>query len=140
MTKINLREFYPRYYNEDCFAEVSVEVAAELLSNKRYEETYSRTIRREKVYSLDMDDGTETAAFICSTDNPEAVIEMMERHCGLCRALNSLPEIQGQRIDAHYLIGISQQEIANAEGVTKGSVSISIARGLKAMRKFLNKN
>jgi len=134
MTKINLRDFYP-FYNEDYFVEVSEIVEIELTADKRYEETYNRTIRREKVYSLNRDDGTESASFVCSIDNPEAVIEMMEKHCSLCRALNSLPEIQGRRIDAHFILGMSQQEIAAAEGVTKGSVSISITRGLKAMRK-----
>jgi RNA polymerase sigma-70 factor (ECF subfamily) len=64
---------------------------------------------------------------------------MMERHCRLCRALNSLPEIQGRRIEAHYILGKSQAEIAKAEGVTKGSVSISIQKGLEAMKKYLKK-
>jgi len=62
---------------------------------------------------------------------------MMERHCRLCCALNSLPEIQGRRIEAHYILGQTQKEIAEAEGVTKGSVSISITRGLEAMKIFL---
>jgi len=57
----------------------------------------------------------------------------------LCRALNSLPEIQGRRIEAHYLLGMSQRQIAEAEGVSLNSVSISIRRGLQAMKNYLNK-
>ena len=64
----------------------------------------------------------------------------MERHCRLCRALNKLPEIQGRRVEAHYLLGHSQKEIAKTEGVTKGSVSESIKKGLAAMRKYLEEN
>jgi len=141
MIKINLREFYPLYYSEDCFVEVTIEVEAELVAGRRYQKTHDQRVRRNKsFYSLDAEDGIEAAAVIHSPDNPEAVIDMVEEFCGLCRALNSLPEIQGRRIDAHYILGISQQEIAITEGVTKGSVSISITRGLQAMRKFLKEN
>jgi len=49
-----------------------------------------------------------------------------------------LPEIQGRRIEAHYLLGMSQSEIAKKDGVTRGSVFISITRGLDAMKIFLN--
>ena len=68
------------------------------------------------------------------------MLDLMERHCRLCHALNKLPEIQGRRVEAHYLLGQSQKEIAKAEGVTKGSVSESIKKGLAAMRKYLEEN
>ena len=55
---------------------------------------------------------------------------------GLCCALNHLPPVQGQRIDAHYLLGWSIREIALAENVSCRAVQISIDRGLRAMRKF----
>jgi len=115
--------------------EVSDEIAAELRAGKRHENTHKRITRRFKVLSLDAEDGTEAAASVHSTDNPEALLEMMERHCGLCRALNSLPEIQGRRVEAHYLLGKSVQEIAKVEGVSDSSVKESLDRGIKAMRK-----
>ena len=62
---------------------------------------------------------------------------MMENHCDLCRALNSLPEIQGRRVEAYFILGKTQTEIAEAEGVTKESVNIAIMRGLAAMKKYL---
>ena len=136
MTTINLRDFYP-FYTHDEFVEVSDEVAAELAADKRYQRTYERNVRRDKVYSLDADDGTEAAAFACYNDSPERIFDMMERHCGLCHALNSLPEIQGRRIEAHFLLGQSQKEIAEAESVSINSVSLSIRRGLLAMKKYL---
>ena len=134
-TTINLRDFYS-WYAHDEYVEVSDEIAAELFSDKRYNKTHERTIRRNKVLSLDAADGTETAAIACNSDNPEAILEMMERHCRLCCALNFLPETQGRRIEAHFLLGKSQAEIAKAEGVSKKSVSVSITRGLAAMKIF----
>ena len=135
-TTINLRDFYP-WYTHDEFMEVPEAIAAELFADKRYAQTHERTQRRNKVHSLDAADGTEEAASVQSYDSPEAVYEMMERHCRLCQALNSLPESQGQRIEAHYLLGKSQVEIAEAEGISKMAVSKSITKGLVAMKIFM---
>jgi len=138
MAQVNLRDYYPSEYKDDHFIEVSDEVAAELLADKRYENAYKRRVLYNKShYSLDADDGIEASSFACHSDNPEVIFFCMERFCNLCRALNSLPEVQGRRIEAHYLLGMSQRAIARAEGVTKGAVSISITRGLAAMKKFM---
>ena len=108
MATINLRKFYP-FYNEDYFIEVSDEIAAELEKAERLERNYIRRHFYNKAhYSLDADDGIETAAIYCCEMSPWAVVEMMDRHCRLCQALNSLPEIQGRRIEAHYIFGKSQ--------------------------------
>jgi len=138
MATINLRVFYP-WYTHDEFVEVSDEVAAELFADRRYQKTHERTIRRNKVLSLDAEDGIEATACLYSTDIPEAVFDMMERHCGLCHALNSLPEKQGTRIEARYILGKTQKEIAMAEDVSEEAVSKSIEKGLAAMKKYLNK-
>jgi len=55
----------------------------------------------------------------------------------LCRALNSLPEAQGKRIEAHYILGMSKADIAKAEGVRESAVRESIERGLQNMKKYL---
>ena len=138
MTTINLKNYY-YWYTQDEFIEVSDEVAAELEADKKYERAYQRrTFYNKAHFSLDAEDGIEAAAVVCYNDSPERIFDMMERHCGLCRALNSLPEIQGRRIEAHYLLGKSQKEIAEAEGVSLNSVSLSLRRGLQAMKKYLN--
>ena len=137
---INLREFYP-WYTHDEFVEVSDEVAAELHADKRYEKNHEQRIRRNKAYySLDVDDGIEASAVACHNDNPERIFAMMENHCDLCRALNSLPEIQGRRVEARYLLNKSVQEIAAAEGVSESSVKESLDRGLRAMKKVMKNN
>jgi RNA polymerase sigma-70 factor (ECF subfamily) len=137
MTTINLKNYYP-WYTQDEFIEVSDEVAAELAADKRYEKQHRERMRRNKsFYSLDAED-TEKITFVSFNDSPERIFDMKERFCGLCRALNTLPEIQGRRIEAHYLLGQSIKEIAEAEGVSINSICISIRRGLKAMKNYLN--
>jgi len=139
-TTINLRDFYA-WYALDELLEVSQDVAEALLDGKRYDKNHERSMRRNKVLSLDADDGTATtAANIHCNDNPEAVFEMKERFCRLCYALNSLPAIQGRRVEAHFLLGKSIQDIAKTEGVSESSVKESINRGLKSMRKNFSNN
>lgn len=60
----------------------------------------------------------------------------MERHCRLCRALNELPESQGRRVEAHYLLGKSVREIAKEEGIGERNVRKSIQRGLEGKKIF----
>lgn len=137
MALINLREFYP-WYTWDEFVEVPDVVAGELFADRRYQKTHERKMRYHKVHSLDAEDGTEEIASIKISSSPEVLLEIKEQHCQLCQAINSLPEIQGKRIEAHYLRGLSQVQIAKNEGVTKGSVNNSITRGLAAMKIKIN--
>jgi len=132
---INLRDFYP-WYVTDVFLEVSEEVAAELQADRRYEKNHERIQRRYKVHSLDAEDGTEEAvAMECHSNNPEAVFKMIDNHCRLCCALNTLPKTQGRRVEARYLFGNSVQKIAITESVSLSSIKESIERGIKTMRK-----
>ena len=137
MAIINLRDFYP-WYTCDEFIEVSEEIAAELLTDKRYQKTHERTLRRNKVHSLDAEDSIEAEAII-RINSTEEVFEVTERHCDLCRALNDLPEKQGKRIEARFIFGVSQKEIADAEGISEEAVSKSIGKGLAAMKNYLKK-
>lgn len=137
MTMINLKEFY-YWYEHDEFVEVSDEVAAELLAGRRLEKNCQRKMYRYNAnYSLDADNGIEASVMSDQDDSPERIMEMKDRYCDLCRALNSLPEIQGRRIEARYMLGKSQTEIAKSEGVCMNSVNGSIVRGLRAMKKYL---
>ncbi len=53
-------------------------------------------------------------------------------------AMASLPDKQGKRIYAHYILGISKSDIARAEGVSKSRISESIERGLRNMELLLS--
>ena len=139
MKIINLREFY-YWYDHDEFIDVADNVAAELFNEKRSQKAQERQMYRYRAnYSLDADNGIEASAIVHITNDPNEILEMKERHCHLCQALNSLPDIQGRRIEAYLILGMSQAEIAKAEGVTKGAVSLSITKGLAAMKKYLKK-
>ena len=139
MKTINLRDYYP-FYTQDTFLEVPDEVAASLAEAERLERNYMRRMFYNKAqYSLDAEDGIEASATERLALSPEALLDLMERHCHLCRALNELPELQGRRVEAHYLLGKSVQEIATAEGVGERNVRKSIQRGLERMKKFLKK-
>ena len=112
MTTINLKDFY-YWYTQDQFIEVSDEVAEVFVSDARHEMAYQRRLSRHKAqYSLDCDDGIEYSACL-HEPTPQELLERMELFIRLWNALNSLPEIQGRRIDAHIILGKSIKEIAN---------------------------
>ena len=139
MTIINLRDFY-YWYTQDEYIEVSDDVAEALRASVRYEAAYQRRLTRHKAqYSLDCEDGIEYSACL-HEPTPQEVLELKERFIRLWNALNCLPEIQGRRVDAHFILGMTYREIAQAEGVDKSSVRESVLGGLKSMKKYLQKN
>lgn len=139
MTTINLREFYP-WYIEDQFIEVTDEVAEELRAGRRAEAAHAERVRYNKAYySLDAEDGIEYSA--CLRDpTPQELLERAELFFHLWNALNTLPEVQGRRVDAHVILGMSYRKIARAEGVNWSSVRESVRAGLADMKKYLQEN
>lgn len=136
MTTINLRDYYP-FYTHDCFIDVPDEVAELFKEFDRKEAAYRlRTYRHKAYYSLDRNDGIEHEALFVSLSPHELYerkVSMQELHA----AISSLPDKQAKRVYAHFILGMSQTEIAKAEGVSKMAVSYSIERALKSMEKFL---
>lgn len=136
MKKINLRDLYPFYHN-DLFVEISDEVAAALAEAERMERNYICRVYWNKAYfSLDAGDGIEHEALFVAL-SPCELYERKITAQELRAALNALPDTQGRRVYAHYILGLSKTEIARAEGVAKSRVSESIERGLRNMEKFL---
>ena len=83
-------------------------MAEALRASVRYEDAYQRRLTRHKAqYSLDCEDGIEYSACL-HEPTPQEVLELKERFIRLWNALNSLPEIQGRRIDAHIILGIGK--------------------------------
>lgn len=139
MATINLRDFYP-WYTRDEYLEVPDEIAEELRADKRYEAAYRRRVTYHKAqYSLDCNDGIEYSACL-HEPTPQEVLDMKERFFLLWNALNSLPEIQGRRVDAHLILGKSYRQIAREEGVDKSAVRCSVESGIKRMKKYLREN
>lgn len=134
--KINLRDYYP-FCNHDIFVDIPSEIAAVLLEAERLEEAYRRRMYRYNAqYSLDRDDGIEH-----DIDSiPLSPYEVYERKVTvqqLYAAIAILPEKQGKRIYAHYVLGLSKSEIARIEGVSEKNIRKSISQGLRNMELFL---
>ena len=139
MTTINLKDFY-YWYTQDQFIEVTEEVAEALRASVRYEAAYQRRLTRHKAqYSLDCEDGIEYSACL-HEPTPQEVLELKERFIRLWNALNSLPEIQGRRVDAHLILKKSYRQIAREEGVDKSAVRCSVKCGIDRMKKYLQEN
>ena len=139
MTTINLKVFYP-WYAHDEYIEVSDEVAAELMAGRRCEAAHAERVRYNRAfYSLDCGDGLEYTACL-HEPTPQELLDRAELFVRLWNALNSLPEIQGRRVDAHLILGKSFRQIAWEEGVSKSAVRDSVHCGLESMKKYLRKN
>lgn len=136
MAKINLRDYYP-FYNSDFFIEIPDEINDALLEAERLENNYIRRRFYNKAhYSLDANDGIEKDILFV----PLTLYEIYEQKVTaeqLHAAMAILPDKQGKRIYAHYILGISKSAIARAEGVSKSRISESIERGLRNMKLFL---
>ena len=136
MQKINLRELYPDMYKTDRFLEVTDEVQAVFLSDKRAEAAHERQMYRYKAqYSLDCDNGIEDAV-VHRSPTPEEVLEDKQLRDQLYAAVMELPDKQAKRIYARYYLGMSVSEIAAAEDVDPSRVRDSIRRGLKQLAKY----
>ena len=139
MTTINLKDFYP-WYTHDEYIEVSEEVAEELHTSRRREAAHAERVRYNKAfYSLDCDDGIEYTACL-HEPTPQELLDRVELFVRLWNALNSLPEIQGRRVDAHLILGKSYRQIAREEGVDKSAVRCSVKCGIDRMKKYLQEN
>ena len=136
MAVINLWDYYP-FYTSDCFMEVSEEVAEMFKEFDRKEAAYRlRTYRHKAYYSLDRDDGLEhEAVFVALSPHElyERKVTMQELHA----AIASLPNKQAKRIYAHFILGMTKQDIARAEGVHEKVVRVAIERGLRRLEKIL---
>ena len=136
MQKINLRELYPDIYKTDTFLEVTDEVQAVFLSDKRAEARYLRRMYNYKAhYSLDCDNGIEKA-IVHHLPTPEEILENQQFRDQLYAAVMALPDKQAKRIYARFYLGMTPTEIAKAEGVDVSRVRDSIRRGLKHLAKL----
>ena len=138
MKKINLRDYYP-YYTQDMIVEVPDEVADILREYKLAEAAYFlRTYRHKAYFSLDYDINVEHEAMVLVL-TPADIFDQKEEYARLYEALASLPEKQRNRITSHFLLGMSLSDIAKSEGTGVSSVHEGIQRGLRRLKKILEK-
>ena len=146
MQKINLRELYPDIYKTDTYLEISDEVQAVFLADKRAEARYLRQVYNYKAhYSLDCDNGIENAILMKPQTpvqhplTPEEILEDKQLRDQLYAAVMELPDKQAKWIYARFYLGMTIKEIAKVEGVDLSWVYKSIKRGLKRLRKKVQK-
>ena len=139
LKRINLRELYPDYYQTDIFIDIPEEVLAVIAEETRAEAAEKRQKYRYRAqYSLDVGDGIEEAT-LHQLPNPETILETYQQHEELYAAIMSLPEKQAKRIYARFFLGLTINEIAKIEGVSKSRVSESIRTGLEKLKIFFLK-
>ena len=139
MQKINLRELYPDIYKTDTYLEVTDEVQAVFLADKRAEALYLRQMYNYKAqYSLDCDNGIEKAV-VQNPPTPEEILENKERRHQLYTAVMELPDKQAKWIYARFYLGMTVKEIAQAESIDPSWVYKSIKQGLKRLAKKIEK-
>lgn len=136
MARINMRDYYP-FYQDDEYVEVSDELAAEMAQWERTERSQKRKKYRYRAnYSLDW--GNRIGQYVVfRSAAPDEYYEKVITHEQLQIALATLPEKQRQRIYAHFVLGFSKTQIAHAEGVDHRAISLSIQRGLCKLERYL---
>jgi RNA polymerase sigma-70 factor (ECF subfamily) len=138
MPVINLRKHYP-FLNEDCFVEVSDEVAEAFLLAKRQEDNYHhRAWYHKAYYSLDFNDGIENS-ILRTEPSPEEILIQKVSMQQLYEALDHLPLIQARRVFAYYILGMKEVDIAHAEGVNSSGVCDSVKKGVRNLRRYFEK-
>jgi len=135
MKTINLRSEYPELYHRDMFVEVADEVADLLYDNRKLQHRLNEQDRYNGVAYVVFED--DDSVNVCHAPSPyqELVTEEMIR--ALYQALFSLPEEQRRRVYLHFIAGVSQTDIAIAEGVSQPCVNKSIMRAIIQMKKYL---
>lgn len=138
MPTINLRKYYP-FLSEDCFIDVSDEIAEAFLQAHRQEDNYRhRTWYHKAYYSLDYGEGIENS-ILDFGPSPEEILMQEVSMWQLYEALDHLPPVQARRVYAHYILGMKKIEIAHAEGVNETGVCSTIQAGLKNLRRYFEK-
>ena len=97
-----------------------------------------RTYRHKAYYSLDRNDGIEHEALFVAF-SPYELYERKVTIQELYTAISRLPDKQAKRIYAHFILGLTKQDIARAEGVDEKVVRLAIERGLRNLEKILKK-
>lgn len=139
MKKINLRDFYPQI-RADCFISVSDEILETMQQAQRDEQSYRRYLRLHHAqYSLEWQQSIGPNHVLSDTPTPQEVVEWDENVKRLHEAIASLPVTQRRRIIAYYFLEWSVTQIAAAEKVHHHAVEISIQRGIRNIKKILEK-
>jgi RNA polymerase sigma-70 factor (ECF subfamily) len=136
MKRINLQDYYPHYPHDE-FVCVPDGIYRLLREFELAEAAYRLRVYRHKAYySLDLGDGIETEALFPPL-MPCEVFEKRQMLTSLYAAIAELPEKQGRRVYAHFILGMCKAEIAQIEGVSERVVRQSVNRALHRLKNIL---
>ncbi len=82
-------------------------------------------------------DATRRRPFAFTAQEPLDATEAAVVRLALVNALRSLPRRQRQAVALRYLSGFREKEVAEALGISSGTASAHLRRGLDAMRRRL---
>jgi len=99
-------------------------------SNNNNAREHMRESLHHDVYAIE-----EERLPIDPLSDPAAISESNDTYKHIIEEMLKLPGRQGRRMYQHYVLGLTVEEIANAEGVAAISVYQSIQRAKKAIQK-----
>ena len=139
MKKINLRNEYPEIYGQDFFYEVEDSVADVLDSYRRlrHAQNQQRSYNRVNCY---YEDGLTEELMSLDQLSPLDLLMQQESDAELYQGILALDERTRRRLMLHFISGLTQQQIADIEGVHRSSIARSIIQGIRQLRKFLLEN
>ena len=135
MKTINLRSEYPELYHRDMFIEVVDEVADLLYDSRKLQHRLNEQDRYNGVAYVVFED--DDSINVCHAASPYQELANEEMTRVLYQALFALPEDQRRRVYLHFIAGVSQTDIAIAEGVSQPCVNKSIMRAIIQMKNYL---
>jgi len=137
--KINLRNEYPEIYGQDFFYEVEDSVAEVLDSYRRlrHAQNQQRSYNRVTCY---YEDGLTEELMSLDQLSPLDLLIQQETDSELYQGILALDERTRRRLMLHFITGLTQQQIADIEGVHRSSVARSIVLGIRQLRKILLEN
>jgi RNA polymerase sigma factor (sigma-70 family) len=121
--------------NKIC-VEVSTPVKELLEQSDRQIRSQRRQDRRHLDYMDFIDGLTDAAMNHPQADTADLVMEM-ESYRQLYAAVNKLSEEQRRRLLLHFMDNLTHRQIAELEGVDRGTVGRSIKRALIQLQKYL---
>lgn len=135
VTELSEEELNRRYKDElkkySPFVILSQEMYAVILeSNRNDEREHKRAYRCHDAFAID-----DERAPLDANSDPAIIAESDNTYNHIIKEMMKLPGRQGQRLYQHTVLGLSVDEIADAEGVTAASVYESLSRAKKAIQK-----
>lgn len=139
MKQVNLRDFYPDYYDEDFFTEVPDDVFETLLEFERAEHADDVKRWRYKAhYSLDAN--MRYISRQLTVPSAEEEYESRTEAELLCSkvqsALDLLSESQARHIRYRFYDEKTYQEVAEIEGTYRANIRRSNQRAIKELKKI----